>query len=109
MPEDDERSQSGCEMRDSGANPGLYLISGLGVQLSHHFKVLATCDAYEADGIARRRGVLIGFKNSNGRDVELFLSNEFSLAIAPNSPGLFPRRGFRSFRPTSNWGFFVAI
>jgi putative DNA primase/helicase len=76
MPEDDERSQSGCEMRDGGAHPGLYLISGLGVQLSQHFKVLATCDAYEADGIARRRGVLIGFKNSNGRDVELFLSNE---------------------------------
>ena len=63
-------------MRDGGAHPGLYLISGLGVQLSQHFKVLATCDAYEADGIARRRGVLIGFKNSNGRDVELFLSNE---------------------------------
>lgn len=58
MPEDDERSQSGCEMRDGGANPGLYLISGLGVRLSQHFKVLATCDAYEADGIARRRGVL---------------------------------------------------
>ena len=76
MPETDEYSQSGCEMRPNVDKPGLYLISGLGVWLAQLFWIIGTCDAYELDGIARRRGVLIGFKNDNGRDVRLFLSND---------------------------------
>jgi hypothetical protein len=76
MPETDEYSQSGCEMRPNVDKPGLYLISGLGVWLAQLFWIIGTCDAYELDGVARRRGILIGFKNDNGRDVKLFLSND---------------------------------
>ena len=78
MPEDDERSQSGCEMRD-GAKPGLYYITGLGLWLAQVFRVIGICYAYGLDGVARRRGVVISFKNSNTRDVcdvQLFLSND---------------------------------
>ena len=73
----DERRQSGCEMRLDGNRPGLHSTEEDGLWLAQVFEVSGLCRVLAPEGETPRAcGVLIRFKNSDAKDVDLFINSE---------------------------------
>ena len=72
----DETRQFGCEMRPNDKKPGLYGTSEDGGWIAQVFKVAGRGRSpAEKGGVPGMRGIVIEFKNCNGHEREVFLSN----------------------------------
>ena len=71
----DETRQFGCEMRPNDKKPGLYSVSEDGGWIAQLFSVLGRARSpSEKGGVPGMRGIVISFKNCDGHDRTVFIS-----------------------------------